>query len=276
MKTAYVILGMHRSGTSSVAGSLAMLGAQPPATLMGPKDDNPSGFWESEKITDFNDHFFGLAGSSWRDWGPFNPEMFSGKYGEHFEGASRWLIEAEFGGADTIVLKDPRICRIYPQWRATLLHMGYSPIVVSPIRAPGEVVASLAARNAMPRSLAMRLWLSHVLEAEEASRGDPRHILLWPDFITSWRDHVRKIMALGGPLHLTGDAENRVDEFLNADLRRQKAETSVSDLPDLLVRTMGAMEQLAHQNETATALKTLDTIRSDFAKARQLYYDGPC
>lgn len=276
MKTAYVILGMHRSGTSSVAGSLAMLGACPPATLMGPKDDNPSGFWESEKIADFNDHFFELAGSSWRDWGPFDPDMFTGEYGSHFRGASRWLIEAEFGGAETIVLKDPRICRIYPRWRETLLDMGYSPIVVSPIRDPREVVASLIARNAIPASLAMRLWLSHVLEAEETSREDPRHILLWPDFIGSWRGHMRQIMALGGPRLNIEDADGQVSAFLNADLHRQRAATIDHCLPELLQRTLAAMQQLARQPDDPATLKCLDQIRDEFAVARNLYYDGPC
>lgn len=49
-KMALVVLGMHRSGTSSVAGALAMLGAQPPKTLLAPSDDNPKGFWESWEI----------------------------------------------------------------------------------------------------------------------------------------------------------------------------------------------------------------------------------
>ena len=40
-----------------------------------------------------------------------------------------------------------------------LASAGYSPIVVSPIRSPHEVVASLVARNGLPPTLALRLWL---------------------------------------------------------------------------------------------------------------------
>lgn len=48
-KMALVVLGMHRSGTSSVAGALAMLGAQPPKTLLAPSDDNPKDFGKAGK-----------------------------------------------------------------------------------------------------------------------------------------------------------------------------------------------------------------------------------
>ena len=67
-RTAYVVLGMHRSGTSSVAGTLALLGAAAPRTLMGPAQDNPKGFWESQVVTAFNDRLLAAAGSAWDDW----------------------------------------------------------------------------------------------------------------------------------------------------------------------------------------------------------------
>lgn len=275
MKAAYVVLGMHRSGTSSVAGALALLGATPPAHLMGPKDDNPSGFWESEKIAEFNDEIFHSVGSSWRDWGPLDPSVFSGPHGNHFKTASRWLIHSEFGGADTIVLKDPRISRLYPFWRSALVDTGYSPIIVTPVRAPDEVVASLVARNGMPAPLAMRLWLSHVIEAEWASRGQPRHIMLWTDFMQSWRDQVQQIMNLGGPALLPSSAEAKVDAFLDQGLRRQRSGTAETDLPELVLRTIRALRALAQAPNEAEHLGELDLIRQDFALARRLFYDGP-
>ena len=41
-RVAYVVLGMHRSGTSSVAGTLALLGAAAPRTLMRPAEVDPA------------------------------------------------------------------------------------------------------------------------------------------------------------------------------------------------------------------------------------------
>lgn len=69
-KTALVVLGMHRSGTSSVAGALALLGAAPPRTLMEPGEDNPRGFWESLVLMEVNDSLLAAGASNWRDWRP--------------------------------------------------------------------------------------------------------------------------------------------------------------------------------------------------------------
>ena len=46
LKNAVLILGMHRSGTSSVAGSLVALGGAAPLHLLPPQADNEKGFWE--------------------------------------------------------------------------------------------------------------------------------------------------------------------------------------------------------------------------------------
>ena len=60
-----VVLGMHRSGTSSVTGALTLAGATPPLTLMPPKPDNPTGFWESERVAAFNDGLLARMGAEW-------------------------------------------------------------------------------------------------------------------------------------------------------------------------------------------------------------------
>ena len=46
-RTAVLVLGMHRSGTSSLAGALIRLGGAAPLNLMPPHETNPTGFWES-------------------------------------------------------------------------------------------------------------------------------------------------------------------------------------------------------------------------------------
>lgn len=279
IKTAYVVLGMHRSGTSSVAGALSLLGARAPRHLMGPKPENPSGFWESEKITEFNEEIFAAAKSSWTDWGPVDPEVFHGPHSGHLHSASRWLLGAEFGGGETIVLKDPRICRVYPFWRSVLEDCGYRPLIVSPIRPPEEVAASLIARNGMARPHALRLWLHHVLEAERTTRGEPRHIMAWSDFIADWRSQVARLeTTLGGQLRLTQESEAAVDAFLNPSLRRQRLDGDAgasAKTPELVERAFSAMSAIATNGETAEAHSELDRVTAALRDDMRLYYDGP-
>ncbi|WGM32292.1 hypothetical protein [Brevundimonas sp. NIBR11] len=280
MKTAYVVLGMHRSGTSSVAGTLSLLGASAPRNLMGPKPDNPSGFWESEKIAEFNDEIFHAAGSSWLDWGPLDPAVFEGPHGAHIHGAARWLLGSEFRGAETIVLKDPRICRLYPFWRSALEDQGYRPLVISPIRSPDEVAASLFFRDRIRRPLALKLWLHHVLEAERTSRGQARHFMIWPDFIADWRGQVARMAETFERPSLIASIDGAaVDAFLNPDLHRQKlnAETDAASeyTPDLIPRAYAALSDLAIEGESAKSHKALDRVRDDLREAMRFFYDGP-
>ena len=71
-KILVVVLGMHRSGTSSAAGALVRLGAAAPQHLMAPNADNVRGFWESPVISELNNAILAAGGSDWKDWRKFN------------------------------------------------------------------------------------------------------------------------------------------------------------------------------------------------------------
>src|SRR5262245_64476851 len=71
-KTALVVAGMHRSGTSALTRVLSLLGCDLPKTLMAGAASNETGHWESQAVADFNDELLESAGSSWHDWLAFN------------------------------------------------------------------------------------------------------------------------------------------------------------------------------------------------------------
>ncbi len=261
-RSAIVVLGMHRSGTSSVTGALAMLGAAPPRTLMAPAEDNPRGFWESVVLAEFNDRLLAAGGSRWDDARPFDltaaPEL------EAFAQEAADLLKTEFGDQSPIVMKDPRICRLFPFWAEVLGATGHEVVVVSPLREPAEVAASLSSRNGFPRQEGLHLWLRHVLDAEAASRGRPRVFLPWSDFLADWRGATRSLKArLALPLDVTeGGRPHAVDDFLSRDLRHQ-AGGAPSDDP-LAVRAWQALTHLARHGEEPAIHAELDAVRADF------------
>lgn len=267
MKTALVVLGMHRSGTSSVAGALTLLGAAPPLTLMAPAADNPRGFWESNVVMALNDTLLAEAGATWSDWAPLvapvapDPRVAA-------------VLDGEFGQMPIIVLKDPRMCRVFPVWRTALEQQGYRALVVSPIRHPSEVAASLMARNPISRQQGLRLWLRHVLDAEAASRGLPRHFMRWSSFMADWRAEVVRMNTQFGialaPVSLDGGAE--VDAFLSAELHHQRNDEPTSPL---VSQTWDVLENMADHRETHDLLAQIDTLRSAFDQASDLFADAP-
>lgn len=229
-KTALVVLGMHRSGTSSVAGALALLGATPPKTLLEPAADNPKGFWESRAVIEINDRILQAGESWWNDWRRFDAGKLSQNQVLGFRQEIASLLDSEFGDAPAIVLKDPRLCRLWPIWKPALREAGYAPRCLLPIRSPLEVARSLTARNGLSLAEGLTLWLRHVLDAERDTRGASRRILLWADFMRDWR---KQLELARGSLQLDleepdPDAAEKVDAFLTPDLQHQHS--SAEDL----------------------------------------------
>src|SRR5262249_53570971 len=66
-RTAYLVLGMHRSGTSAVTQVLALAGASLPQNVMAGDEHNARGYFEPWKIALLNDERLRAAGAAWDD-----------------------------------------------------------------------------------------------------------------------------------------------------------------------------------------------------------------
>src|SRR5690242_15030572 len=67
-RQAVIVLGMHRSGTSALAGALGLMGARLPARVMPPGPGNPKGYFEPGHIVVIHDRVLATAGTSWAGW----------------------------------------------------------------------------------------------------------------------------------------------------------------------------------------------------------------
>lgn len=277
MKKAIVVLGMHRSGTSSVAGALAHLGATPPATLLPSDWDNPRGFWESRRIIDVDDRLLQAGGSYWRDWRKYDASAAPPELKAALNADMAEVLTSEFGEASMIVLKEPRICRLWPLWDPILVQAGYDARFVLPIRSPLEVAGSLHRRNQMPIAEGLLLWLRHVLDAELFTRGRRRRLLRWDRFMADWRaetDQIETTLDLALPDR--GDrASASVDAFLSIDLKTvQASKQALKSGPDAHIWVSAAHEALTaltRQDDDAQALATLDDLRGRFDEASALF-----
>ena len=183
-----LVLGMHRSGTSALAGALHALGFGLPDNLLPPAPDNPGGYFESKTLTRLNEEILVAAGTSWHDPSPIPPEWFESAAALAFRERAAALVEKALAASPMIVLKDPRLCRLLPFWRACLTELEVAFGAVLILRDPREVARSLQLRvlNELtrpggPLSIARAhwLWLRYVLEAEHGSRDLPRALLTY-------------------------------------------------------------------------------------------------
>ena len=169
--TCILVIGAHRSGTSAVTRTLGLLGAAEAARLLPANAANPTGYWEAEGVVAAHDRFLEAVGSRWDDPRPLPPAAFAGEAAQACRAALLRVLEAEFAGRPLFVIKDPRLCRLAPLLLGALEALGARPLVVSPIRAPAEVVRSLEAREGFSSLRCLALWLGAVLEAERLTRG---------------------------------------------------------------------------------------------------------
>jgi hypothetical protein len=279
-RTVVVVLGMHRSGTSSAAGALVRLGAAAPLHLIAPNADNERGFWESRVIVEVNDAILAAGGSDWKDWRKFNLERIDAVAAGALRARAKAALAQEFGDVGLAVMKDPRMCRLMAFWGPMFEEAKWSVRVLLPIRSPLEVGWSLNCRDGIGPASGCLLWLRHVLEAEVATRGMARAVLDWPQLLGDGRGSLARASEQLGLIwpYWCESALSDIDQFVSADLRHQRA--SEADLrahpavSDLVRRTYAAMIDLVPDSEDSCVLRRLDELRAAFETAAAIF-DGP-
>lgn len=224
MRTAIIVLGMHRSGTSALTWLLGQAGAELPLDPLPPQRDNPAGFWESAGLVAAHDRFLKERQSSWYDPRPFQWQLLREETLEKCKASIRKSIEEGWPTAPLLAIKDPRICRFVPFVTEILGEMGIGCRALLALRSPDSVVASLAARESMGPNYGRLLWLRHMLEAELATRDMPRIILNYDAVLENWRSAIDPLSKIvGQPWSPSAQQISAIDAYLQPQLRHHKA-----------------------------------------------------
>ena len=276
-RTCVLILGMHRSGTSALAGVLSKLGCELPASPMPESVNNAKGFFESVKVRDFNEELLASAGSSWDDFTPFHEGWLQSPQAPEFLDGAVTVLEEEFGDATLFVLKDPRICRLVPFWATAIERFGCRVKPVLTIRNPLEVGHSLQSKKSYSEPFSQMIWLRHVLDAEAATRGKTRFHTSFGQLMQGWETVAGKAQENLGLIwpRPVANVEFDVQKFLSKDLRHHKAElsraVSSSLLPHWLRETYEILDRWAESGELASDHAALDRIKAEFDVASNAF-----
>ncbi|MBG0793473.1 hypothetical protein IYY11_08770 [Methylocystis sp. H62] len=272
-----MVLGMHRSGTSALAGVLSKLGCQIPKHVLPANSANERGYFESAALMQLHDELLESAGSYWHDWRRFNPDWYSAPTSEAFKQRAKDIFLSEYPNASLAVLKDPRICRFVPFWIDVFGEMSIAPRALIPIRSPLEVAYSLKKRDAMSVTKGLLLWLRHVLDAELMTRGISRAIFSWDQFLTDWRvvaDRISAEINIAWP-RLSDRSSLEIDRFLDSSLVHNRlGQNELSSHPNVHEWTVAAYEallELSLNPMSNSANAALDEIRKQFERASSLF-----
>lgn len=266
-----LVLGMHRSGTSALAGSLATLGVHMGSKLVSAVEgENDRGFWENRPLVEIHDRLLGSLHSSWDDVRPLPegwlqiPEV-AGFRNEIIRVLQNECLTVPYWG-----VKDPRLCRLMPLWFEVLEALETSCVFVLIHRDPLEVSSSLKRRDGFDEAKSGLLWIDYNLQAEKWTRGLPRVLISYAELLGDPEKTTKKIAnVIGGDF--VARVEQRVDavkSFLSPRLRHHAqhfAETNhtFGTYQSLVANTYHALSE-ACETESSGLHDRFDQLRREY------------
>ncbi|MBC7489784.1 MAG: hypothetical protein H7240_07255 [Glaciimonas sp.] len=238
-----VILGMHRSGTSATAGSLATAGFNAGKSLPPPNEFNEKGYFENEAIVVEHDRLLNSLGHTWDDIRQLPLDWLQQPGIAESKKRLFEIYQRDFVSDRPLVLKDPRFCRLLPLWEGLFNTIGIEPCYVLVLRRPEEVASSLCRRNGMPANKAMLLYLAYLLDAERHTRKYQRVTVRYEALLQDWVPVLAELdlafnLQLG---ELPPAVAEQVTQFLSPSLRHFNA------APDKQVDSSGVAVRLAQR-----------------------------
>ncbi len=234
-----IVLGMHRSGTSAMAGVLNQLSIPMGDTLMPPrKGENEKGFWEDEGIVGLHELLLKELGMSWDDTRlmPNQWWMREGIYEIKLQLSN--LISSNYGTKTLWAFKDPRVCRLMPLWYQILSELEIEPLFIHIIRNPMDVARSLAARDGFTQDKSFLLWLLHNMDAFQSTVNHLRVVLDYDELLETPGHVIEQVCQ---KLHLSdcinGASRKAIDEFVTFSLRHHNTGVEkLNTLPPIIAR----------------------------------------
>ncbi len=273
------VAGAGRSGTSTMAGLMRILGLHVPQPEVTADETNPKGFGEPQWAVDHHDRLLKEALVQVSDARPeawFETGRVSTREPERIKTA-QWL-ESHFEVSSELVVKDPRLSWFLSLWRVAAIRTGATPVFATMLRPPAEVVGSKQAyyANRLGSAHLAASWLNMLLHTERATRESVvdggRVFVRYADLLDDWVKtsmHVGEQLQLQHVLHCDSEQIREGHRFVDPGLRRVNQTLEDLGLPprlhELVAGTWEELNKLADPGgDTADVHQSLDQLREAY------------
>jgi hypothetical protein len=252
-----LVTGTGRSGTSTIAGSLSMLGLHVPGPYLGANESNPKGFYESRWAVNLHKRIAKAAGIHDFDSRPTAFERAQAAITPELEREVVDFLRRHGERHDQVVVKDPRSAWAQGMWRRAADEAGFEIGYLSMLRHPAEVVGSRTTYYASKADGAARRryetfnvarWVNASLISERETRGQLRSFVRYTDLLEDWRPVLERVaseLGLSYPNPVVPGVEHQVDSFIDPQLRRHRVTWADLEVPgELRLIADGVWEQL--------------------------------
>jgi hypothetical protein len=222
------VLGMHRSGTSCLTGTLQEAGL-----FLGDchtwNKHNERGNRENQKFVDLHDDILKANGGAWD--APPARVIWSA---EHIARAKELL--ADHTGEPNFGFKDPRALLAIDGWKAVFPAIEFVGIY----RHPNAVAKSLQKRSSKSREESLRLWYAYNRILYKEYKKKPFPILNFDDDEEVLDEKIFRVAGEMGFAHQSGE-----EKFYTADLKHNDAAGGPS-LPWKVGRLYNKLKKAGH------------------------------
>jgi len=268
-QTALLVLGMHRSGTSALTGTLGLLDIYLGSELMQADVANEKGYFENNILYTINEKLLAQIQSSWDDL------FYTEEKLEKIDGLQelKEALSSEFKYADTFAIKDPRLAFLFPIYQRVLDEMGIEIKILLPYRNPFEVASSLFKRDGMPLEKGMLLWAYHFLLTEKFSRGYQRVFIGFDHLIENTSGVIDEIshkleMDLSSRYQ---KSKKNVDNFLEPGLKHHNI--SMNNLSENMPELIKEILTLEEDFNTKDLTREFDRLYQQLFSYQKLFYN---
>ncbi|MEI6433975.1 MAG: hypothetical protein WCP32_03955 [Bacteroidota bacterium] len=219
-RKALVVIGMHRSGTSTTSGIFSMLGFNLGTSVIPPLEDNPKGFFENIPLILLNNRLLESLGSSWHETFLIRKEWWMGNPLMDFKNELVSIIEQQFFESDHLLIKDPRLSILLPFYLDVFKMLNIQPYFIICVRNPAEVAASLKRRNHFPTEKSFLLWMDYMLKAEFHTRTYSRSFIVFNELIQDPFSLLRNVLhSFHFEIQMSPILKTQILEFVEKDLK---------------------------------------------------------
>lgn len=236
MKKCVIVVGMHHSGTSMNTGLLNKMGFSIGKTQTTTKHEhNKNGYFENISVRNCADSILKFLGGSWRSVP--NPKKIN--YSTVIKKFSPVLIktiQAEFGNANKIAIKDPRWAVLLPVLNHALKVLGYKVHLLVTQRHEMDSVKSLAKTNRTNQPVGAsvshftQLGILHFIQTTQKELGS----ITFVNYHAMLQQPVKVISSLCANLQEPSPAREWINKYIDSSM--QHFDTSGTTLYDVYVK----------------------------------------
>ncbi len=267
-----VVLGMHRSGTSCLAGFLQASGVffgSPSSFKARAGAENPKGFWERRDVRKICDTLLYSTGLDWDQIAEFDPAKIRPEVLAEQRTAFATLVN-KLDAQGVWALKEPRLCLLLP----LLADLLPNAIILHIHRHPASVAASLAERNKLPLPYGLALWEAYNTTALRGTEGMPVLRVAYEDLVGRTRETtewLRSSLLDRHGIDLSELSDEALQEVIDPTLARSAVPSEEGDRwlngyqADLLATLRSPSEPPHPSSPSRLCTETLRALERDHA-----------